>query len=392
MPPTSEIRVARVITRMNVGGPARHVTILTTQAGGELNGVLLTGETDNREGSLLDEAVAAGSQVEKVPGLRRQLSPLHDLQALVWLFRYFRRYRPTLVATHTSKAGALGRLAAFMAGVPVRVHTFHGHVLEGYFSGPGSWGFLLAERFLASLTTHFVAISPKIADDMDRMGIGRGKTTIVRLGLQLDHLRQGRRGVLRRDLGIPESAPVVGIVGRLVPIKAHDLFLDAAELILARLPNARFVIVGDGDLWDQLHREVSRRGVEASVSLTGWRQDLADVYADLDVVVCCSRNEGTPVCLIEAGAASRPVVGTLVGGMPDIITAGVNGLLVPFGDAPSLADAVVRILETPGLAQEMGAAGQRAAFERHGAERMVADLRSLYERLLSRIQMRVTAG
>jgi glycosyltransferase involved in cell wall biosynthesis len=367
---------------MNIGGPARHVTILTTRAGPEFDGVLLTGEPEAREGSLEDEAVNAGAHVVHVPHLRRPLSPFGDVLALIWLFRYFRREKPAIVATHLAKAGTVGRLAAAMAGVPVRIHTFHGHVLDGYFGRASTTAFTMVERFLGRLTTRFVAISPEIASDLDRLNIGRGKTIVVRLGLDLDHLAGHPRGALRTELGIGADAPLVGIAGRLVPIKAHDLFLDAAASVSRTHPDARFVIVGDGELWDELHREVESRGLSKIVSFTGWRADLPAVYSDIDVAVCCSRNEGTPVSLIEACAAGRAVIGTRVGGMPDIITPGVNGLLVPSGDAGALAAAMSELIVDPGRRAAMGAAGRSMVLERHGADRMVRELKELYRNLL----------
>ncbi|HET7421372.1 MAG TPA: glycosyltransferase, partial [Candidatus Dormibacteraeota bacterium] len=171
-----------------------------------------------------------------------------------------------------------------------------------------------------------------------------------------------------------------------VPIKAHDLFLQAAEAVAQTHPDVRFVIVGDGELWDELHREVEERGLSGRVHFAGWRSDLGAVYADLDVVVCCSRNEGTPVSLIEACAAGRPVVGTRVGGIPDIIAAGVNGLLVPSGDAAALAGAIVQLLDDPERRRLMGNAG-RAVRERYGADRMVKELKELYRNLLQGIPL-----
>jgi glycosyltransferase involved in cell wall biosynthesis len=367
---------------MNVGGPSRHVTILTAGCRPEFETELLAGRPDEREGSLEADAAAAGVAVVRVPRLRRALSPFDDLLTLVWLYRYMRRERPAIVATHMAKAGMLGRLAAALAGVPVRVHTFHGHVLDGYFSRTTTAFFTWIERFLGRLSTRLIAISPEVAADLDRLRIGRGKTVIVRLGLQLDGLTGHARGALRSELGIPADAPVAGIVGRLVPIKAHGLFLDAASRVAQTLPEARFVIVGDGELWEPLHADVQARGLGDRVAFTGWRGDLAAVYSDLDVVVCCSRNEGTPVSLIEAGAAARPVIGTRVGGMPDIITPGVNGLLVPSGDAEALAAAMAELLGDQGRREAMGAAGRRLALERYGAERMVNELKQLYESLL----------
>ena len=388
---TAPPKIVRVITRMNIGGPARHVTILSTRSEPEFATVLLTGDPGEREGSLLEEAERAGAHIVRVPNLRRPLAPLSDLLAFFWLFRYLRRERPAIVATHTAKAGSLGRFAAALAGVPVIVHTFHGHVLDGYFGRMTTSIFLFVERQLGRVTSQFIAISPEIASDLDRLAIGRGKTVIVRLGLELDHLAEGRPGILRQDLAIPAGAPVVGIVGRLVPIKAHDLFLAAAERLSKSSSDLHFAIVGDGELWEQLHHDVEAAGLSGRVHFAGWRGDLADVYRDLDVVVCCSRNEGTPVSVIEACAAGRPVVGTPVGGMTDIISEGVNGLLVPSGDAEALADAIAALIADPTRRQSMGVAGRRMVLERYGADRMVTELKQIYNALLERKTLKVGA-
>ena len=338
---------------------------------------------------MLAEAVAAGAHVVRVPHMSRPLSPLDDLLALVWLFRHLRRERPAIVATHTAKAGTLGRLAAALAGVPVIVHTFHGHVLDGYFGRITTAFFLFVERQLGRVTTQFIAISPEIASDLDRMAIGRGKTSIVRLGLELEHLVGGTPGRLRGDLGVSTDVQLVGIVGRLVPIKAHDLFLAAAERVSRNHPAVHFAIVGDGELWDQLHSDVAAAGLSDRVHFAGWRGDLAEVYSDLDIVVCCSRNEGTPVSVIEACAAGRPVIGTPVGGMTDIISEGVNGLLVPSGDADALAAAIAGLIDDSPRRKAMGAAGRRMVLERYGADRMVNELKQIYGALLERKTLKV---
>jgi glycosyltransferase involved in cell wall biosynthesis len=287
-----------------------------------------------------------------------------------------------------AKAGTLGRIAAALTGVPVIVHTFHGHVLDGYFGRLSTSFFLAVERLLSRVTTQFIAISPEIAADLDRLGIGRGKTTIVRLGLDLEHLTKPDSGRLRGELGIPSDAPLVGIVGRLVPIKALDLFLDAASLTLRDHPDVHFAIVGDGELWDQLHNDVRSRGLAHQVHFTGWRGDLAAVYSDLDLAVCCSRNEGTPVSLIEACAAGLAVIGTQVGGIPDIIAAGVNGLLVPSGDAGALAAAVNELIADPPRRRLMGIAGRQMVMERHSSDRMVRELKGVYRMLLERASLK----
>lgn len=388
MKSTEPPKVVRLITRMNVGGPARHVTILTARCGPEFTGVLLAGTPEDREGSLVAEAARLGVDVVPVPHLQRSLSPVADLLAFVWLVRYFLKQRPTIVATHMAKAGTVGRFAAALTGVPVIVHTFHGHVLDGYFGGLSTYFFLTVERILSHFTTQFIAISPEVAADLDRLAIGRGKTSIVRLGLDLETFTRSESGRLRHDLGIPNGAPLVGIVGRLVPIKALDLFLEAASLIVKTNRNVHFAIVGDGELWDQLHEDVAAHGLSDMVHFAGWRRDLPEVYTDLDVVVCCSRNEGTPVSLIEACAAGRAVVGTQVGGIPDIIAAGVTGLVVPSGDSNSLAAAVIALIADPVKRQSMGLAGRQMVMERYSSNRMVGELKAVYSRLVERASLK----
>ena len=364
-----------------MGGPSRLVTSLATQMN-VLDAVILTGKTDTREGSLLASARAVGAEVLVVPGLQRQVSPLADLRALLWLYRYFRREKPAIVATHLAKAGALGRLAAWLAGVRVRVHTFHGHVLEGYFGGAASAFLRTVERALARVTTTFIAISPEIAAQLEEMRIGRGNIKVIRIGLDLEPLRRHRPGHLVSEIGLPQGAELVGIVGRLVPVKAHEVFLEAAAIIARDRPATHFAIVGDGIRWDELHALSHRLGLDDRVHFTGWREDLVEVYSDLTVVVCCSHREGTPSTIIEAGAARRPVIGTRVGGMADIIQHGVNGLLVPSGDPMALASAVGSVLDDPALGRRMGEEGRRIAFARYSSTQFVKQTLDLYHDLL----------
>ena len=374
-------RVAIVVTRLNIGGPARLVTSLATEPR-EFDSVLLAGSTGPREGSMEEAAIEAGARVTRVPGLRREPALLDDLRALLWLYRYFRRERPDVVATHMAKAGALGRLAAWLARVPVRVHTFHGHVLEGYFGSGMSTVFRWLERILGMLTTRFVAISPAIAAQLSELRIGQGKISIIRIGFDLEPFRRHEPGHLRREFGLPPSAETVGVVGRLVPVKGHEVFLGAAARLLEKRPSAHFFVVGDGERWDELHMMAAQLGLDGRVHFTGWRHDLVEVYSDLDVVVCCSHMEGTPSTVIEAGAAGRPVIGTRVGGLPDIISDGVSGLLVEDGDVSALATSIQTLLDQPQLARKMGAEGTRLAFSRHSSVHFVEQTERLYLHLL----------
>ncbi len=375
----SEPEVLTVVTRMNVGGPARLITSLAAEIE-ELGHLVLAGQPAAREGSAEPAAVAAGVRVLRVPGLKRPVAPLDDLRAMLWLYRYMRRTRPRIVATHMAKAGMLGRLAAVAAGVPIRIHTFHGHVLEGYFGPAVSGVYRWLERILARTSTRLVAVSPEIEQELRRMGVGADRITVIRVGVDTGI---GRRpaGWLRGELGL-EGQALVAFVGRLAPIKGPDLFLEMAAEVHRRRPDTRFLVVGDGNLWDEMHRLSGRLGVAGAVHFVGWRDDVRELLTDVDVLVCSSRNEGTPLAVIEAAAAAVPAVATRVGGTPDIIRDGVTGILTERGDVAALADSVVALIDDPGRRLEMGLSAQSAYRERHTGARMIAETRDLYRRYL----------
>jgi glycosyltransferase involved in cell wall biosynthesis len=256
-------------------------------------------------------------------------------------------------------------------------------VLDGYFSAAKTFLYLSVERLLGMITSRFIAISPALAEDLRRMGIGAGKTAVIPLGLDLGRFQDlPERGALRADLGIRPDATLVGIVGRLVPIKAHGLFLEMAAEVRRGRDDVEFVVVGDGELWSSLQQRVGALGLRDCVHFAGWRRDLPEVYADLDLVVCCSINEGTPVSVIEACAAGKPVVGTDVGGMRDVISAGETGLLVPSGDLHALTAAVLSVIDSPEDAARMSAAARSIVTRTYSAERLIDDIRKLYFELV----------
>ncbi len=378
--------MVRVFSRLNIGGPAVHVILLSAglrPLGYETR--LVVGQESAREGNMLSLATEKNVVCEQVAGLGREIAPLSDLRALVGLHRLFRAWRPTIVHTHTAKAGLLGRIAARTARVPVVVHTYHGHVLRGYFSPAKTAVFRWLEARLASVADAVIAVSEAVKQDLVDLGVTRAdKIRVVPLGLDLAHLAGDLpRGGLRGPAGIEESAPLVGMVGRLVPIKGVPVFLEAAGLVRKRQPSVRFALVGDGEERDALEAEVRRRGLEGAVTFFGWRRDLAAVYGDLDVVVNASANEGTPVALIEALAAARPVVATRVGGTPDLLADGAHGRLVPPGEPEALADAIVETLEQSEAARRRAQAGREYVLERHSAARLVRDVDALYRELLA---------
>ncbi|HET9317516.1 MAG TPA: glycosyltransferase [Vicinamibacteria bacterium] len=381
-----QIRLVRIFSRLNVGGPSLHVIHLAVglaPLGYETR--LVIGRESAREGSLLDLALARGVDVVPLPGLGRDVRLLGDLRALFGLWRLLRRVRPHVVHTHTAKAGVVGRLAAFAARVPVVVHTYHGHVLRGYF-GRGATALIRAiERTLGAWSSALVTVSESVRDDLEALGVAPGsRFRVVPLGLDLDGLAgELPRGALREQAAFAADAPLVGLVGRLAPIKDAPTFLRAARTLVRRRPEMRFSVVGDGEERAALESEARALGLSHAVFFHGWRRDLPAVYGDLDVVVNCSRNEGTPVALIEALAACRPVVATAVGGTPDLLARGAFGTLVPPQDPDALADGIERTLIDPDAARARAEAGRAHVQAHHGVPRLLSDLDGLYRELLA---------
>ena len=393
--------MVRIIARLNVGGPARHVLLLAEglRAHGfettVLHGDVDVGETPLREASGVAER--AGFRLERIPGLGPQIAPLQDARALAGLVAALRRERPAIVHTHTAKAGALGRIAARIAGVPVVVHTFHGHVLEHYFTPVGSRLVQLAERGLTQLTERLVTLSPRLRDELaHRYRVAAAEDiAVVPLGRDIAPFRQAERGTLRRLLGLDPQALLIGAVGRLVPIKDLPLLVRAFAGLASAHPHAHLVLVGDGVSRAELESLATHLGLSARVHLLGWRDDLPQVYADLDLVALTSKSEGTPLAIVEAFAAGRPVVATRVGGVPDMfspapsapeglppdVEAQAEGLLVPAGDEAPLQAALARLLTDAPLRAAQGAAA-RAAAEAWSAERLLNDMAALYRELL----------
>ena len=383
MPETPEpVRILRLFSRLNIGGPSVHVILVTSglrHLGYETR--LVVGREETHEGNLLGLAQEKDVHCERVAALGREIRPISDLRALWELYRMMRTWRPDIVHTHAAKAGLLGRVAARLAGVPVVVHTYHGHSLRGYFGRAKSALFRFLERVLGKTTDGIIAVSEAVRSDLAALGVAsRERIQVIPLVLELTPLARALpRGVLRGDAG---AAPLIGIVGRLVPIKDVGTFLAAAVLVREALPQARFAVVGDGEVRAALEAQTVRLGLGHVVTFHGFRRDLENVYGDLDVAVNSSLNEGTPVSLIEAMAAGCPVVATAVGGTPDLLGGGSRGLLVPAGDPGLLARAIVETLETRAETANRVAAARGHVLALHSVERLLGDLDHLYRSLL----------
>ncbi len=385
--PTEPTRVMRVIARLNIGGPAIHTVLLTHLLNPQrFASTLVTGQVSASEGDMSYLAREKGVEPHVIPELGREIHWRNDLSVLWTLFRLMRRMRPTIVHTHTAKAGMLGRLAAKLAGVPIVVHTFHGHVFHSYFSPRKTRIFLAIERFLTKFTTAIITVSPKQRQEILGYGIGRpDQVQAIDLGLELRRFVENtpRAGQLRRELSIHSQTPLIGIVGRLVPVKNHRLFLEAAQRVIKRNSEAHFAIFGDGELRNDLERYAADLKLTAHVHFLGFRPNSPEMFADLDVAALSSLNEGTPVTLIEAMAAGKPVVSTDIGGVGDVVADGVSGFLVPSQDAAALADALLRLLALPaGERAAMGQAGRERVYPKYDVSTLTQNIEQLYASLL----------
>lgn len=380
------MRIARVLTRLNLGGPARQVLASDPRLlarGHELR--VFAGSPGPGEGDLFEDLRARGVEVVRVPGLARGWSVARDLRARAFLGKALAEWGPDLLHTHASKAGALGRWAARKLPGLARVHTFHGHVLEGYFAPGVSHGLVRVERKLAAETDRVVAVSHATADDLVRLGVvGEDKLVVIPPGIELEPLLalQGRSGRLRELVGAGPEAFLVGVVGRLAEVKQVEWALQVYGLLARRFPALQLVYVGDGDQRGRLERAIAALDApgRGRVHMVGAREDMPDVLADLDAVLLTSRSEGMPVSLIEAAAAALPVVATRVGGVPELVAEERTGWL---GETPDeLAYGLAQLLEDPAAAREVGRRARVRVASKHSAEALATRLAGLYEAVL----------
>lgn len=374
-------RILWIITRLAVSGASSHVTLanqVLTRRGWDT--LLVHGRVQPDE--LEIDLPIADVATHRIETLARPVDTLADLRTVASLIEVVRSFRPDIVHTHHSKAGLLGRTVAMLADVP-RVHTFHGHVFEGYFGPRTSAAIVMAERLLATRTSRLIVLGPRQRDDLLSRHIGRpDRFEIVPLGLDLGQFRSIDRAEARSRLGLPPDAVIVVMIGRLVPVKRVDRLVRVFASVHARRPDARLYVIGDGSEREAAEAQAAEGGLGDSVTFCGWRSDTPTWYAAADFVALSSDNEGTPVVLIEAAAAGRAVAATAVGGVADVVIDGVSGLLAPATDEARLAEAMFQLADDPELRARLGAAGPAAA-EAFGIERLVDDLERIYEKLLT---------
>jgi glycosyltransferase involved in cell wall biosynthesis len=393
-------KVMRIIARLNVGGPAVHCTLLSSQLSKfGYDTVLVTGQVDPSEASFEEvyQVSPEGYRLIRLGKLSRVLSIGADIKSFLELIRLMRKERPDIVHTHTAKAGVLGRIAATLTGVPIIIHTFHGHVLSGYFSPLLSKLVTLVERVLATNTTAIVTLSPSLKKELsESFRLARpAKFRVIPLGRDLAPFFDSAlgRGSFRKSLHLSDETVLFGIIGRLVPIKFHSLLLDACANLKTKKP-WHLAIVGEGPLSESLLAQVKRLGLEKNVSFLGWRSDLPQIYTDLDFMVLCSKNEGTPLSIIESFAAGCPVISTRVGGVPDMFTPKSTsqmegnveiceeGILIPSENVSALTKALEIFIEREELLQRCKEISRKSA-EKYSDGALVQNVASLYQELLA---------
>jgi glycosyltransferase involved in cell wall biosynthesis len=380
--------VVHVITKLELGG-AQENTLFTVA---NLDRRRFQAALLHGPGGILDAEAAALPEThrETMPHLIREIRPASDLLAYRELRRSLDGIRksfggPMIVHTHSSKAGILGRFAARAAGAAAVVHSIHGYGFHDRQAWPVRRAYIALEKMAAGATDAFIAVSRANLEEGLRLGLfPPGKATLIRSGFPLDRFARPARDIaaLRGELGIPPGAPVVGMVACLKPQKAPEDFVEAAARVVGRFPEARFLLVGDGELRPAVEAAVRRRGLQRNMLLTGWRRDVPDLMHLMDVVVLTSRWEGLPRVVPQAMAAGKPVVATAVNGTPEAVADGVTGFLAAAGDVATIADRVARLLADPAMALLMGDEGRRRVSEFDAAS-MVRLQEELYDRLLA---------
>ena len=389
-----KIKIIHIITRLDMGGSAQN-TLLTALhhdslhynvwliKGSTLESAMTKAETRLVEDQL-ETAKKQGIEIIDVPSLVRRISPINEVRALVALFRHIRKLEPHIVHTHTSKAGILGRLAAWLARVPTIIHTPHGHVFYGHFGRSLSRIFLQMEKLLGRITNHLIALTPQEGNDYVTLNVSKANnTSVIHSGVDLSRFRQASRGRARKrkELGISPDALAIGFVGWLLPIKGVNFLVQAMAGVVRDHPKTLLVLVGKGEQENELKKQVENLGLTDKVLFLGWRSDVEEIMACFDLLVLPSLNEGMGRVLVEAMAVGLPIVASNVGGISDLVKDGKNGLLVPPADAQALERAISGLLKDKARRKQLGKAGKKMC-RPYSAEAMVEQINDLYARLL----------
>jgi glycosyltransferase involved in cell wall biosynthesis len=373
------MRVLHIITRLDKGGSADVLLDLTSGLRKMGNDVFIAvGPTLEPQTDIDAFSIKSEIPVYHIKSLQRDCSPFTDCKAFFEILKVIRKIKPDVLHTHTSKAGFIGRIAGRIAGVNVAVHMPHGHIFYGYFSSIKTRLFIFLEKIAALFTYRILTLTEIEKLDYIREKIARAeKIATIPCGIDIDRYSLSHRTV-RNEFGIPAGLPVIGWVGRVESVKGCEYFLRACHLIKKEMPEARYLIVGEGPLKGEMEELARKLDVSEEVIFAGYRTDMPEIMNSIDLLLHTPLNEGLGRVLLEAMVCEKPVVAADVGGIPEIIEHGVQGFLVPAGDYTSMARESLRILKDPELARVIGCAGRERALD-FSTENMVRKIHNLYK-------------
>lgn len=393
-------KILRIANRFNLGGPTFNVAYLTKYLPDRYETLLIGGDKEENEASSSHILADLGIEPIIIPEMKRELSPGLDWNAYKKVKSIIREFKPDIVHTHAAKAGAIGRQAAYDLKVPAIVHTFHGHVFHSYFGNLKTEFYKSVERNMAKKSSAIVAISEIQKTELSEIHriCDAEKTHVIPLGFDLSRFHtdmEKKRIEFRNEFNLSEDEIAIGIIGRLVPIKNHHLFISVAKQVMEQCSSkVRFFIVGDGELREELENHCSQIGMKfnvtsdvltnaAPLTFCSWRTDIDRINAGLDIIALTSKNEGTPVSLIEAQAAAKPVVATDVGGTRNVVSDSVSGFVVNKDNQTDMVKSMIKLVESRSLREKFGSSGQKIVSAEYHYSRLVNDMDQLYEKLLN---------
>jgi len=379
-------KVLHIITRLDKGGSAQNTFLNLVGADKNIYDVtLMSGPVEEPTQDRRSQIEECGIEHIFIPELVRNISLINDLKTILKIYRYLRKEKFDIVHTHTSKAGLLGRLAARLARIPIIIHTPHGHVFFGYFGPIKSKIFIFLEKLASPITDKIIALTNRENEDYISYRVAdEEKSVVIYSGIELNKfidLPLEEKQNFKKELRIPENSLIVGTLGRLVPVKGPEFLVEAAKHIISKFPDTFFMLTGDGYLRLDLEKKALDFGLKENIIFLGWRDDAAKILSVYDVFVLPSLNEGMGRVLVEAMALGKPIVASRIGGIPDLVTHGKNGFLVPPKDPEELAKYIQILLEDKEKRNKMGLAGKKMAMN-FRAENMVKKIEKLYEELL----------
>ena len=398
-------RVLRILNRLIIGGPSKNAVYLSRYMQPDFDTLLVIGGKEDHEQDA--DFLAAANNIDPtcIPEMKRSISPYNDWAAYNKLKKLIKEFKPDIVHTHAAKSGALGRLAAKHSNVPVIVHTFHGHIFHSYFNSLKTNFFIRTERYLAGLSDAIVAISDVQKKELsgDFKIAAADKFRVIPLGLDLDNFiinQEEKRNNFRIEFGLDDNTVAIGIIGRLVPIKNHSLFLKALKYVLDNTTvKIKAFIIGDGESRAEIEQMANSLGIKYTqqtdtahshpLIFTSWRTDVDSICAGLDIIALTSLNEGTPVSLIEAQAAGKPIVSTRVGGIEDVVLENKTALLSEITDEKTFSNNLLLLVNDPALRQRFSNAGKDHVVSKFSYHRLVNDMNGLYHDLLDKKNHRI---